>query len=40
MERLMAGSAEHHAWFAEEYQRLLAALARLTERMRPPEDPA
>jgi len=43
MERLMAGLAEHHAWFDEEYKRLLDALARLKERMdrmRSPEDPA
>ena len=30
---LIAGCAEHHLWFDEEYKRLLEAQARLTERL-------
>jgi hypothetical protein len=33
MERLMADQAEGHRWFAEEYKRLLAAEAKLTETL-------
>jgi hypothetical protein len=33
MERVMAELAEGHVWFDEEHKRLLAAQARLTERL-------
>jgi len=49
MERLLADLADGHRWFAEEHKRLLAAQAKLTERLhrlidenrkRPPQEPS